>query len=305
LGLLIDSFWQRKRRVNGIELKNNANGKELKTQLINRIAIPIYVFIGIFVATYAFVFIFDAKAGIGMAVILSVFWLGIGLLVVLKYAASEQDKRRRRTFLTKSLIAFILVTTSLFWFTAQHIKKNPGWGSLFEDMAIGAQIDKYSNWTEISGGVNLPLRKDGTAVASNTYERVALATLGMRLIKLNPIGSGTFKSLIERAKKIEPNYRNHPYTHSAWIDLGLSFGLPGLLFLPIAFISILICAMLNSQIRFRATIITMAIAMLILYLVGEYAFGHGIEILFYVAGLLWGLVLVDYSKPRLHLSIAD
>ncbi len=165
-------------------------------------------------------------------------------------------------------------------------------------MAIGAQIDKYPNWMVIGGGANLPLRGDGTAVASNTYERVALGALGMRLITLNPIGNGSLRSLKEDAAKIEPNYKNHPYTHSAWIDLGLSFGLPGLLFLPLAFISLLVCAALNSQIRFRATIVTTAIAMLILYLVGEYAFGHGVEMLFYLAGLLCGLALIDYTKLR-------
>jgi uncharacterized protein YacL len=142
------------------------------------------------------------------------------------------------------------------------------------------------------------LRKDGTPVALNTYERVALATLGARLIALNPLGNGSLRSFREDVKKIEPNYRNHPYTHSAWIDLGLSFGLPGLLFLPIALAALLLCAVINPQIRFRATIITTAIAILILYLVGEYAFQHGVEMLFYLAGLLCGLALLGYSKPR-------
>jgi uncharacterized protein YacL len=254
------------------------------------------VFVGICLAAYAFVFIFDAKAGVAMAFILIAFWLGIGLLFILKNAVSEQDKQRRRAFLMKSLIAFILVAMGLFWFTTKHIKNNPGWGSLFEDMAISAQIDTHHNWK--GTGVALPLRKDGTPVAGNTYERVAFATLGARLIALNPLGNGSLRSFREDAKKIEPNYRNHPYTHSAWIDLGLSFGLPGLLFLPIALTALLLCAVVNPRIRFRATIITIAIAMLILYLVGEYAFQHGVEILFYLSGLLCGLALLDYAKPR-------
>jgi hypothetical protein len=294
LGLLIDSIWQSKRKANSIQLKSDTNEKEIKAKLINRIAIPIYVFVGICLAAYAFVFIFDAKAGVGMTFILIAFWLGISLLFILKNAASEQDKQRRRAFLTKSLIVFFLVVASLFWFTAKHIKNNPGWGSLFEDMAISAQIDTHHHWK--GTGVALPLRKDGTPVAGNTYERVAFATLGARLIALNPLGNGSLRSFREDVKKIEPNYRNHPYTHSAWIDLGLSFGLPGLLFLPIALATLSLCAVMNSQIRFRATIITMAIAILILYLVGEYAFQHGVEILFYLSSLLCGLALVDYSK---------
>jgi hypothetical protein len=301
LGLLIDSIWQNKRKANGIELKNDTNGKKINTQLINKIAMPIYVFVGIGIAAYAFVFIFDAKAGVGMAFILIAFWLGIGLLFILKNASSKQDKKRRTTLLMKSLIVFFLVAASLSWFTAKHIKNNPGWGSLFEDMAISVQVDTHHHWK--GTGAALPLRKDGTPVAGNTYERIAFATVGMRLIALNPLGNGSLRSFREDAKKIDPNYRNHPYTHSAWIDLGLSFGLPGLLFLPIALATLLLCAVINPRIRFRATIISMTIAILILYLVGEYAFQHGVEILFYLSGILCGLTLVHYSKtPRYVLT---
>jgi hypothetical protein len=296
LGLFIDTIWQSKRKANGIQLNGDANRKDIKPRLINSIEMPIYVFIGICNAAYAFVFIFDAKAGVGMAFILIAFWLGIGLLFIIKNAASEQDKRRRIAFLIKSLIAFISIAASLFWFTAQHIKNNPGWGSLFEDIAISAQIDTHHNWK--GAGAALPLRKDGTPVAGNTYERVAFATAGMRLIALNPVGNGSLRSFREDVKKIEPNYRNLPYTHSAWIDLGLSFGLPGLLFLPVALLTLLLCAVINPRIRFRATIITMVLAILILYLVGEYAFQHGIEILFYLCGLICGLAFISSEKKQ-------
>ncbi len=304
LGLLIDSIWQNKAKDKTMqvgmtadrETTSHPNRALMKVNTINKIATLIYVFVGICIAVYAFVFIFDAKAGVGMAFILITFWLGIGLLFILKNAASEQDKKRRGAFLIKSLIAFFLVVVSLLWFTAKHIKNNPGWGSLFEDMAISAQIDTHRNW--VGTGAALPLRKNGTPVATNTYERVAFATLGTRLIALNTLGNGSLRSLREDAKKIEPNYKNQPYTHSAWIDLGLSFGLPGLLLLPIALFSLLLCAALNPRIRFRATIITMAVATLILYLVGEYAFQHGIEILFYLCGLICGLALIASEQKQ-------
>jgi hypothetical protein len=274
--------------------------KEKKIAVANQVVISIYVFLGVCIPTYAFVFIFDAKAGVGMTFILITFWLGIGLLFILKNAGLEQSKVRKRSYLFKFLTMFCLVSACLAWFTIKHIKNNPGWGNLFEDIAISTQIDNHHNWK--GTGVAFPLRKDGTAVAINTYERVALGTLGIRLIMLNPVGNGSLRSLRDDVKKIEPNYNNHQYTHSAWIDLGLSFGLPGLLFIPIALTALLFSAVFNPRIRFRATIITLAIAVLILYLVGEYAFQHSVEILFYIAGLLGGLALVNYSKPRLHLS---
>ena len=304
LGLLMDSIWRNKAGGNTIPLGITADQKTtvhlnsavVKVGLMSGIAIPIYVFVGICIVAYAFVFIFDAKAGVGMTFFLIIFWLSVGLFLILKNVLLEQDKRRRKAFLMKSLFVFSLTVTGLTWLTAKHIKNNPGWESLFEDIAIATHIDTHHNWKR--AGEALPLGKDGTPVARNTYERVALGTVGMRLIALNTLGNGSLRSFRDDVKKIAPNYNNHHYTHSAWIDLGLSFGLPGLLFLPIAFISLLVCAALNSQIRFRASIITMAIAILILYLVGEYAFGHSVEILFYLAGLLCGLTSVDYTKLR-------
>ena len=206
LGLLMDSIWRNKAGGNTIPLGITADQKTIvhpnravvKVGQMSGIAIPIYVFVGICIVAYAFVFIFDAKAGVGMAFILITFWLGIGLLFILKNAVSEQDKKRRMAFLTKSLIFFILVAVGLFWFTAKHIKNNPGWGSLFEDMAISAQIDTHDTWKGM--GAALPLRKDGTPVAGNTYERVAFATLGMRLIALNTLGNGSLRSFRDDVK---------------------------------------------------------------------------------------------------------
>jgi hypothetical protein len=296
LGLLIDSIWQSKSNVNGTQL--NANRKEIKTRLIIRVAISIYVFIGIFIATYGFVFIFDAKAGVGMGFILITFWLAIGLLFIFKSTMLEQDRKRRRAFLMRSLVVFFLAVTSLSWFTAKHIKNNPGWGNLLEDMAMGAQIKKYPNWKDPIG-LGEPLRGDGSKVEGSAYLRVAWARVGLEVICERPLGAGIFRYFHIHLKTLGLKDDVTPYTHSAWIDLGLGFGLPGLLLLPIALASLLLFAVKNLRIHFRATIITLAIAMLILYLVGEYGFQHGVEILFYVAGLLCGLALVDYSKPRL------
>jgi hypothetical protein len=298
LGLLIDSIWQGKRKANGIELKSDTNEKQTNAKPINRIAMSIYVLSGICLAAYAFVFIFDAKAGVGMAFILIGFWLGIGLLFILKNAASEQDKRTRRAFLTKSLVAFFLVLASLSWFTVKHIKNNPGWGSLFEDMAMGYQIEKYPNWKDYIG-LGEPLREDGSKVEGSTYVRVAWARAGLEVIREHPQGAGIFRHFHIQVKDRAPKIGDIAvYTHSAWIDIGLAFGIPGLFFLPIALAALLLGAVISPRIRFRATIITLVIAILILYLVGEYAFQHGIEILFYLSGLLCGLAWLDYAKLK-------
>jgi hypothetical protein len=199
----------------------------------------------------------------------------------------------------RTLIVFFLVVISLFWFADKHIKNNPGWASFIQDMAMGAQIEKHVNWKDLDG-LGQPLRADGSMADGSTYIRVAWAHVGLEIIREHPVGVGIFRYFHIQVKDRAPKIGDLAvYTHSAWVDMGLAFGIPGLLFLPIAFISLVTFAVLNPQISFRATIITIAIAVLTLYLVGEYAFGHSVEMLFYVVGLLSGLALVDYSKPRL------
>jgi hypothetical protein len=306
LGLLMDSIWRNKARGKKILFDMTANQKNtshlndtaVKVGLIKKIVIPIYLFVGICIAAYAFVFIFDAKAGVGMAFILITFWLGIELILIFKNVLLDKDKRRKIPFLMKSLIVFSLAVTSLTWLTANHIKNNPGWGSLFEDMAMGAQIDKYPNWKD-PGILGEVLRADGSKVEGSAYVRVAWARAGLEIISEHPMGAGIFRYFHIQIKDQAPKMGDVAvYTHSAWVDMGLAFGIPGLLFMPIALFALLFCAVNNPRIRFRATIITNAIAILILYLVGEYAFNHGVEILFYLAGLLCGLTLVDYAKLR-------
>ena len=128
---------------------------------------------------------------------------------------------------------------------------------------------------------------------------MAWARVGLEVIRENPVGAGVFRYFHIQVKDRAPKIGDTAvYTHSAWVDMGLAFGIPGLLFMPITLIAILFFAVLNPRIRFRATIITTATAILILYLVGEYAFQHGVEILFYLAGFLCGLALLDNLNPR-------
>jgi hypothetical protein len=172
----------------------------------------------------------------------------------------------------------------------KHVKNNPGWESLFTDIAISAQIDKYPNW-QAPAQFGYPKRDDGTTVAGNTYERVSWAMVGLRLIAMEPLGNGVFRSFPEQVKVLVPEFNGAAYTHSAWIDFGLAFGLPGLLIIPLTLIVILGRAITEGAGRYKATIITLTLATLILYTVGEYAFQHGIEILFYLCSLLAGLSL--------------
>jgi hypothetical protein len=288
LGLLIDYF-----RIN--ETLGGVNSSDRSNYQKMNYFIPAYSFFGIFLATYSFVFIFDTKNGVGLAVIMVGFWVLVGFLLK---AIKIFNFREQNTYIKLSgfFLIFVLLLSLLSY---KHIKNNPGWENLFTDIAISAQIDKYPNWQNPSK-LGVPMRNDGTAVAGNTYERVSWATVGLRMIMINPVGNGIFRSFPEQVKILVPGFNSSSYTHSAWIDLGLAFGLPGLLLIPVALLVMLGGAVMGRASRYRATIITLTLAILVLYTVGEYAFQHGIEILLYVCGLLFGISLCTAGNQVEH-----
>jgi hypothetical protein len=293
LGLLIDYF-----RI--IEAQSDIKSLGGLNYPKGSYFIPVYVFLGIFLATYSFVFIFDAKAGVGLSVILIGFWILVGsALLTIKILKRRKQKNYNSAYIRLGGL-FLIFTMLVIYLSYKHVKNNPGWESLFADIAISVQIDKHLNWQSPSRH-GFPMREDGATVAGNTYERVSWATVGLRLIAMQPLGNGIFRSFPEQVKKLAPEFNGAAYTHSAWIDLGLAFGLPGMLLIPVALLVIFGRAATGISGRYKATVITLALALIVLYAIGEYAFQHGIEILLYLGGLLGGLSLVSKSGNG-HLS---
>lgn len=289
LGLLIDYF--------RVTLSRVAPSRDELPAKMASFLIPAYVFFGICIASYSFVFIFDAKTGVGMAIILIFFWILVGVVCLCSKILSGDNQISALGGYLKLTAIFFLIALILSFLAFKHVKNNPGWESLFEDIAISSQIDKFPNWQSTSK-FGVPLRSGGTPVAGNTYERVSWGVVGLRLIELQPLGSGTLRSFPIQVRRLVPGFDGAPYTHSGWIDLGLAFGIPGLILMPIALLIAMVRATLGLAGSYKATIITLALALLVLYSVGEYGFQHGIEILFYLGGLLGGLSLIPKNDQK-------
>lgn len=293
LGMWVDCVWPQLRRVGYLQ-------QQKISQKINLILISIYTLLGIGLALFSFVFIFDAKAGVGLAVILFLMWSLIGLVYFLRKILRPQSKENRSKSIVKLIICFSFAIFVLAWFAQKHIKNNPGWESLFSDIYVSAQIDKYKNWQN-TPKFGPPKRDDGEAVRRNTYERVSWAVAGASLLINHPLGYGTLRSFPKQMKEIVPDFSGSPYTHSAWIDIGLTFGLPGLALIFTAIGIILMRAIRGDGSPWRASVFTLSVTILILYGVGEYGFQHGIEILFYFLGFLSGISLTPLKNSELNI----
>jgi hypothetical protein len=259
----------------------------------------IYWFTGVFLAIYSHVYIFMARNGVGLAALIFMGWVVIGVAVYVRNRINNQTVQISK-FLIASTLA--LVATCLFgWLGLQHIKSAPSWLSLVDDISIAVQIEKYPNWRD-PATLGYPKKSDGNAVVPNTYERAAWATAGAVLfLPENPFGLGILNRPYPRLlqEKYGKDVGYIPSTHSAWIEFGLAFGYPGALLLLSTLIILIARSLLNPFI-FRSTSFSISLSLLLMYTVGELSVAHAVEVLFYWLALIFVMQIGNIAplKPN-------
>jgi hypothetical protein len=246
---------------------------------------------------YVYVYLFSAKNGIGLAVILCIFLVALMLWGVLRKRGEDEKQSDISTIKTanKNKTMIFVVTFSLLvmcaGFAKIHIQKDPTWRYLIEDVAESVQIDKYPQWksTQTLGS---PTLASGRRITGNVFERVAWATAGIRLIPDNLWGNGILQYPFQRTlglhfPKIDPQSLPGS-THSGWLELTLSFGLPALIFLWGALLSIFLGAIKNKGPN-QGLVLSLTFGIFCLYTVGELSNNHAVEILLFSIALLAGI----------------
>jgi hypothetical protein len=245
--------------------------------------------VGTVMVLWAFVFIVNARNGIGLSTILYSFWFICAISILIKQQCKELNR--------KGWFIFLFACSGLLlilYFGFLQSKQNPLWSSLIEDAKIAVQIDRYQNWQN-PAHLGYPKRADGQVVAASNYERVAWAIAGSRAIFQNPLGVG----VLSFPWALHPNPPTQMLTgadepgiatHSGWVDLGLAFGIPVLLFIFSALL-ISFANALRGDFPAKMTVLGLVILIFFLYTVGEIAIAHGLEILFFLLAVIPGLLL--------------
>jgi hypothetical protein len=145
--------------------------RNLSSRVTNSLLLT-YAFLGIFLAIYSFVFVFDTKAGVGLAVILTGFWALSGFVMLSKQIFSMRNQNGRLEMYLKLSILLLSGVLVIGFLSFKYVKNNPGWESLLEDISISAQTDKYPDWQNLSE-FGLPVRDDGLPINSSVYARVS------------------------------------------------------------------------------------------------------------------------------------
>lgn len=260
------------------------------TQNLIKLHVTTYLYwlVGVIAILFCFTTVIDTRNGIGVALIL----IGAWLLYIGAIALKHQFEARK--FNTKAVFITAIPLLLIIFFIQQHLSINRGWIHFVDDISLAVQIKDVPNWQDIKK-YGYPRLSSGEMVYPNNYERAAWATAGIESISLNPLGYGLLEHSLGRV--IRQTYPESVIqsSHSAWIDYGLAFGLPGLIFTLGALASILKLAIKSrSPNRQIAAWITMGL--LITFTVAEVSSKHAIEILFFCIGLLNTMLLAKSSE---------
>jgi hypothetical protein len=163
---------------------------------------------------------------------------------------------------------------------------------MWEDTKTSIQVEKYPNWQNPQV-LGYPNNATGQMVKINTYERVAWGVAGLQIfLPENPFGVGVLKGpfTVLLKEKYPSSGEYIPSTHSAWVEIGLAFGYPGL-FLMLGAVMATLFLSLNSKSPFSSLTGLLSLGLICLYTVGEVSSQHSVEILCFWIALLTALQL--------------
>jgi hypothetical protein len=251
--------------------------------------IYIYWAIAVAIILFAYTTIIDTRNGLGVGLILLSAW------VLYVFCVMLGRQLLTRTLNWKRGILILLPILFIFIFVQQHLNINRGWNNFFEDISIGFQIDEIPNWQNIQK-FGYPKTPSGEQVYPNNYERAAWAAAGVRTIQENPLGYGLLEHSL--GKMIQKSYPEAVIrsSHSAWVDFGLAFGIPGLALVLGALISAIALA-IRSHSPNKLVVVWMALSLLIIFTIAEVSSNHTIEILFFCIALLNTMALEKCNHP--------
>ena len=249
---------------------------------------PIYCYwlLGVLTILFAVTTIIDTRNGVGVGIILIASW-------VLYVGASKLTQQIKLGKLDWKIGLVTLIPTILIIiFIQQHLSINRGWNNFVDDITVAVKIDEVPNWQDVKK-YGYPNTASGEPVYPNNYERAAWATAGIHSITQNPLGYGLLEHSL--GKVIRKSYPEATIrsSHSAWIDLGLAFGIPGLLLTLGALLSTIGLA-LKSNSPNRLVVIWIAADLLFTFTIAEVSSKHTIEILFFCIALLNAMLI----QPR-------
>ena len=181
---------------------------------------------------------------------------------------------------------------------AQHVKQNNSWKTLLADVEVSTQLVVIDAWKDY-GARGYPKNKLGLEVSGTNYLRAAWAQVAIGLIQERPLGYGLlYQSFGHFAKEKWPN-STLDSSHSAWLDITLAIGIPGILLLLVPAVLAFKNLLQRELSSFTIAMLWTMLSIFMLMLTTEVARQVYIEALFFVILLSTGMDIGSLNRLKL------
>lgn len=232
----------------------------------------------------------STKNGIAIA-------LGLCALLSLVVAMNSIFRKGGSKILSAFVVMGILLLSLGIWEGHKSMAYR-GWDTVFQDAALGIDIDGNKQWQMNEGTVPMPLNSLGKPAAINTYTRFAYAAVGVRLIDQYPMGYGSINRSFEGLLTLAQIPHHHDrQVHSGWIDFGLAFGIPGLLLIFGSMTSIIFFGIKRKS-PITLPWVIFCLAFIPFGLIAEISYKQYFEATIFFLTLASTLVIFDSEKQR-------
>jgi hypothetical protein len=201
-------------------------------------------------------------------------------------------------------IKIILLVAILFLSSAyigyHHVKSNPVWTNLIEDIEVARHTDKIQIWKNYRDGELDELQNaSGKNVSNTTYFRTAWLIEGGKLVLDNPLGYGLIQNSFKFIAKKEWPDSNLSHTHSGWLDIILGLGIPGFLLILASFVA-LIKKGFSSENFYAKSAIWVLPTIFLAFLTSELSEKISFEVMIYYLAFYCGSTLKSKQKIDHH-----
>lgn len=133
----------------------------------------------------------------------------------------------------RGLLIFALAIGLSAFILWGSFKQNTQWLTLIADAKVAVQqVDKLDNWMyNRIQQKGYPQNEYGQTVNPSNYERISWAIIGGRFVQENPLGYGLLSLSFGALCKQQWPDSEMSWSHSAWLDFTLGYGIPAFILL--------------------------------------------------------------------------
>jgi hypothetical protein len=243
------------------------------------------IYVGIIFAVFAVFYLENAKNGFAYATALL-----FAMLIRIGFDKRSQWNLRKFLAIAAAVLAMIFLL-------AQHVQKNDSWRTFFSDIKVAQRLNEIDAWKDY-GARGLPINDMGKVVSISNYVRAAWAQVVIGFIAEKPLGYGLiFKSFGTMALEKWPE-STLDTSHSAWLDLTLGIGIPGVTFILLSGVLALVNVQRLAPYFWGATALWLLISIALLMVTTEVSRKGYVEGLLFLILWIAGLGLQESKRER-------